>query len=363
MISAKGLSKKFGVDTSANAVLNDVNFEVAPGTLFTLLGPSGSGKTTTLRCIAGLESPDEGEIRLGDRVVFSSGKRIRLPAEKRKLGMVFQSYAIWPHMTVGQNVSYPLEGEKLSRAEIDRRVGRALEQVGLAQLADRPAPNLSGGQQQRVAFARALVAEPEVLLLDEPLSNLDAKLRQQMRREITQLQRRLGLTTLFVTHDQEEALALSDTIALMNNGQVVEIGSPEDLYNFPREKFTAEFLGTANIVPGSVIGKEDGKDVMETAFGRFEALPRSENDVSCELFFRPHHVRLCEAAMQGRLNVGRGTVMEATFLGETKDVLVSHGGQTIRLRPHASQRLRSGDEIHFEVDPEFTLGFGAAAGK
>jgi iron(III) transport system ATP-binding protein len=357
VIFVNGLNKKFGTGPQAVPVLRDVSFDVAPGSVFTLLGPSGCGKTTTLRCIAGLESPDTGEIRLGKRVVYSSSAGIHIPVEKRQLGMVFQSYAIWPHMTVGQNVAYPLEGRGLGQTEIDKRVRRALDQVGLTSFFDRPAPNLSGGQQQRVALARALVAEPEVLLLDEPLSNLDAKLRQQMRGEITQLQRRLGLTTLFVTHDQEEALALSDTIALMDQGNVVEVGTPIDLYDFPKDRFTAQFLGIANLIPGSLVGRASGTIVLDTAFGRFQAVSRSDADAPSELFFRPHQVKIREAATQDELNIGRGKVVDATFLGETNDVLVSRGDQTIRLRIHAANRVKPGDDICFEIDSRFALAF------
>jgi len=356
LIFANELSKAYTGERGSVRVLNAVSFEAAPGSVFTLLGPSGCGKTTTLRCIAGLEQPDAGEIRLGDRKVFSSREGIQLGAERRGLGMVFQSYAIWPHMTVGENVSYPLDGLKLGRAERDSRVQRALDLVGLAALVDRPAPNLSGGQQQRVALARALVAEPQILLLDEPLSNLDAKLRDQMRREIKRLQRRLGVTALFVTHDQEEALALSDTIALMNNGEVVEVGPPRQLYDAPMHRFTAGFLGLANFVPGTVVGEAGDGVVVETAFGRFAGKRRSGAAPAADLFFRPHKASLAADDRAGSLDVGTGTVAETIFLGETNDVLVERDGQRVRLR--LPGRLpREGERLSFAVDPEFSLVF------
>ncbi|MCS7235891.1 MAG: ABC transporter ATP-binding protein, partial [Armatimonadota bacterium] len=209
--------------------VDGVTLEAPEGQILTLLGPSGCGKTTTLRCLAGLERPDDGEIRFGDRVVFSRARGLFVPPEHRHIGMVFQSYAIWPHMTVFENVAYPLRVRRASPAEIRQRVYAALELVGLAALADRPAPYLSGGQQQRVALARALVYEPEVLLLDEPLSNLDAKVREQVREELRSLQRQLRITTVYVTHDQVEALSLSDVVAVMRDGRVLEVGSPRDL--------------------------------------------------------------------------------------------------------------------------------------
>ncbi len=251
MISVKDLQKSFAGARGEVKALRGVSFEVGKGELFTLLGPSGCGKTTTLRCIAGLEQPLSGEILIDDQPVYSAASGTFIPPERRNIGMVFQSYAIWPHMTVFQNVAYPLAKEA-SRAEIGERVARILDRLSLGALSDRLAPNLSGGQQQRVALARALVAQPQVLLLDEPLSNLDAKLREQMRFELKALQESFGITTVYVTHDQEEALALSDRIGLMHEGALIEVGSPADLYLRPAHRVTADFLGTANFVPAQV---------------------------------------------------------------------------------------------------------------
>src|SRR5258708_36274304 len=226
----------------------DVSFEVPEGKLFTLLGPSGCGKTTTLRSIAGLERPTSGEIEVGGRVVYSSARNIFVAPNRRNFGMVFQSYAIWPHMNVFQNVAFPLEVRKLKKKEIRERVMRVLTAVQLDHLVDREATKLSGGQQQRLALARALVMDPQLLLLDEPLSNLDAKLRDAMRTELKRLQRELNLTTVYVTHDQTEALALSHEIAVMSDGFIKQVGTPRQIYETPNSQFVADFVRTTNFI-------------------------------------------------------------------------------------------------------------------
>src|SRR5262249_40025715 len=223
----------------------------------TLLGPAGCGKTPPLRSIAGLERPVAGEIAVNGRIVFSSSKNIFVALNKRNFGMVFQSYAIWPHMTVFENAAFPLEVRRLPNGEIKKRVARVLEVVALAEFAEREATQLSGGQQQRLALARAIVMEPELLLLDEPLSNLDAKLRERMRFELKRIQRDLGITTLYVTHDQAEPLALSHEIAVMNEGRVVQIASPRAIYEKPATKFVAEFIGTSNFIDAIVLGADN----------------------------------------------------------------------------------------------------------
>jgi iron(III) transport system ATP-binding protein len=242
MLTVKGLCTEYAGDgkdrQSRVRAADDVTFDVPEGTFFTLLGPSGCGKTTTLRSIAGLERPVSGEIRIGEAVVFSGERRVFVPPNRRNIGMVFQSYAIWPHMNVFENAAFPLKvgSARLSKAAIDERVNRVLAAVGLADFAGREATRLSGGQQQRLALARALVMEPKLLLLDEPLSNLDAKLRQRMRFELKRLQRELGVTTVYVTHDQNEALALSRQIAVMNAGRIVQVGTPREIYESPRPR-------------------------------------------------------------------------------------------------------------------------------
>ena len=248
MVEVSDLHKQFSTERGAVHALGGVSFQVPEGSLLTLLGPSGCGKSTTLRCIAGLEHPDRGKISFSGQVVFSSETREFEPPENRSVGMVFQSYAIWPHMTVFENVAYPLQGRRLSKALIAREVKRVLLLVGLSELSDRPSPLLSGGQQQRVALARALVANPKVLLLDEPLSNLDAKLRQHMRVEIRKLQRQSRVTAIYVTHDQEEAMVVSDEILFMSKGEIVERGRPEEIYTRPRRRLTAQFFGEANFL-------------------------------------------------------------------------------------------------------------------
>jgi iron(III) transport system ATP-binding protein len=248
----RGVSKFYG---GVRAV-NDVTFDVASGELLTLLGPSGCGKTTIMRSIAGLERITHGEILLRDRVVSSASERIHIAPEKRDVGMVFQSYAIWPHMSVFENVAYPLRCRKVAKAEIESRVRHGLRLVEMEDFHARPATMLSGGQQQRVALARSMVMQPSVLLLDEPLCNLDAKLRAQMRSHIKDLQRKTGLTMIYVTHDQVEAMALSDRIIVMNRGVIEQVGVPEEVYERPQSEFVADFVGAINFFPGTII--EDG---------------------------------------------------------------------------------------------------------
>jgi len=256
MLSIENLHKVFQAsgNTEVRAV-DGINLSVQPGRLLTLLGPSGCGKTTTLRCLAGLERPDSGRIVIGESPVFDSAKGIFVPPSDRGIGMVFQSYAIWPHMSVFENVAFPLRvarTRKYTSAEIKDKVRQALEMVRLGGFEHRSSTQLSGGQQQRLALARGLVHEPKVLLLDEPLSNLDAKLREQMRFELKHLQRTLRITTVYVTHDQAEALALSDEIAVFNAGRIVQRGSPQDIYSHPASRFVADFIGSANFLAGSV---------------------------------------------------------------------------------------------------------------
>jgi len=237
---------RFEGETGVTRAVDGVSLDVPAGSVITLLGPSGCGKTTTLRCLAGLERPQKGTIHIGNRTVVDTEHGVFLAPHKRRVGMVFQSYAIWPHMTVAANVKYPLQEIKITGSDAKARTQAALELVGLPELGNRLAPNLSGGQQQRVALARALVAEPQVLLLDEPLSNLDAKLRESMRGELRTLQQRLGITAVYVTHDQLEALAISDVIAVMDSGKIVEMGSPRELYDHPKTRVVANFLGATN---------------------------------------------------------------------------------------------------------------------
>src|SRR5579875_3447206 len=246
MIGIRNLTMTYRTAAGEHQAVKGVSLEIKQGQFYTLLGPSGCGKTTILRCVAGLEHPDGGEIQIGGRTVYSGDNRTWVPPHDRNIGMVFQSYAIWPHMTVFENVAFPLTvSGRLERKAIERKTMEVLELVGLADTAKRSATALSGGQQQRVALARALVREPRVLLLDEPLSNLDAQLRERMRGEIREVQQKLGITAVYVTHDQSEALAISDLVMLMNQGNIVEMGQPQQIYRFPRAEFTANFIGVA----------------------------------------------------------------------------------------------------------------------
>ena len=290
VIRVAGVVKRFGAATA----VDHADLTVADGELFTLLGPSGCGKTTLLRLLAGFVQADAGEIRFGDRVV--SG----LPPYARNIGMVFQNYALWPHMTVAENVSYGLRIRKIPAAEVRARLDEGLRKVNLTGLEARYPGQLSGGQQQRVALARALVLEPDILLLDEPLSNLDAKIRVQVRAEIRQLQQALRITTIYVTHDQEEALSLSDRVAVMKDGRVLQVGAPKELYERPRTRFVADFVGTNNLVAGEVLERRDQELVVRTDIGDLRAIPNGAVAGRCVLAIRPENVALGPAAGGGR---------------------------------------------------------------
>src|SRR5688500_18960647 len=325
----------------------DVTFNVPEGQLFTLLGPSGCGKTTTLRSIAGLERPRLGEIAVNDRVVYSSSKGVFITPNRRGFGMVFQSYAIWPHMNVFQNSAFPLEvGEKkYTRQEVREKVMRVLRAVQLDHLADREATKLSGGQQQRLALARALVMEPALLLLDEPLSNLDAKLRERMRFELKRLQRELRITTVYVTHDQSEALALSHQIAVMHEGRIQQIGTPSDISASPANQFVADFVGSTNFIEGTVAFQQpSGECVVRTEIGdvRVTSLQELRPDERVALSVRPEDVELTEVQPAGD-NVWPARVSQKVFLGEAIDFQVTVGARTVLSRQHPTLRTRVGE--------------------
>jgi iron(III) transport system ATP-binding protein len=342
--------------------VNGVSFTVEEGEMFTLLGPSGCGKSTTLRSIAGLEDPDSGTIALKDRVLFSRSGRskpVNVAVHDRGLGMVFQSYAIWPHMTVFANVAFPLEvrrrKDKLSKKVIEARVMRVLETMELTKYAKRPATKLSGGQQQRLALARAIVIEPPLLLLDEPLSNLDAKLRESLREELKRLQRELGITTIYVTHDQVEALALSNRIAVMQEGNIVQLGRPREIYNSPTCKFVAEFIGTTNFVPGTVRSRDGARYVIETSAG--EITVDSPVDVSSGtdvvVSIRPEVIDLhTEASAVSVPNEWKGTVLSRSFLGEAVDHVVGVAGHTLRARVNPSVSIEPQSQVFLRMNPE-----------
>ncbi len=331
----------------ANHVLKDVTLDVAPGEFFAFLGPSGCGKTTLLRLIAGFNQADRGRVLVGGEDVS------RLPPWKRDVGMVFQSYALWPHMTVWRNVAFGLEERRLPRAQIKQRVAEALELVGLSHLADRRPSQLSGGQQQRVAVARTVAIRPKVLLLDEPLSNLDAKLRVQVRRELRDLQQRLGITTIFVTHDQEEANTICDRIAVMNEGKIQQVGTPLELYQRPANLFVASFLGAANILSGEVVGA--GSDRAFRLGEVFLPIPPGATiPPGAKLVFRPQDVQITGKG-SGAFS---GTIVHREFLGAMTRYGVRVGGTEILIDApfHAGDRLHEvGQEVAAMVAPEAML--------
>jgi iron(III) transport system ATP-binding protein len=322
-----------------------VSFAAQPGEIVTLLGPSGCGKTTTLRAIAGLEFPQQGHIAIDGRTVFDAERGVNLPPEQRGLAMVFQSYAIWPHMTVFENVAFSLRARGIARAELAGAVQRSLDLVGLEALGDRPATRLSGGQQQRVALARSIAGHPRVILLDEPLSNLDAQLRLTMRAEFKALQRRLGLTAIYVTHDQEEALVLSDRIVVMREGDIEQTGTPAELHEVPRSRFVAEFLGVRNILP--VTETDQGTAVLcngvrLTTRGPIPGGPA----YAC---FRPLSVRLSPKAEPG---AHPAQLVAATYLGDLMQYELRAGDLTICARGLPRGDLTEGTTVFWSVPPE-----------
>jgi iron(III) transport system ATP-binding protein len=347
--------------------LRGVDFDVPLGKTVTLLGPSGCGKTTMLRSIAGLDTPDGGRITIGGEIVFDAARAIDLPSEKRQIGMVFQSYAVWPHMTVGQNVGFPLKVKRVPTAEIATRVRKVLDLVGLGGLAARPATNLSGGQQQRVALARAIVHEPRLVLFDEPLSNLDAKLRHQMRTELRMLQDRLGFTAIYVTHDQQEALALSDTVIVMNQGLVEAMASPRELFSRPPTPFTANFLGFDNMIEGAVALVRPGAhgpyavevsagDLTITACWHDEMPPVAGMPVI--LAFRSDRVSLRRtepghAAPDGH----RGIVEACIYLGTCQDYIVASGSLRVHVVGPGTADIQPGHSVEFKLAPDDCLVF------
>jgi iron(III) transport system ATP-binding protein len=365
VIEVKGLVKTFvdGTGAQVNAV-DHVSFQVEEGRFYTLLGPSGCGKTTTLRCIAGLEKPDRGEIKVSDSTVYSSSTGAFVPAYRRQIGMVFQSYAIWPHLTVLENVAFPMRvsKERISNDEIRKRVREALEQVEMAGLEDRMATQLSGGQQQRLALARALVRRPKVLLLDEPLSNLDAKLRERMRIELRELQRRLRITTLYVTHDQLEALSMSNTIAVMSSGVIVQHGSPREIYDQPKTQFVAQFIGSTNQISGELAGPAgEGQGKVKTPIGELSCSVLNGLSAGADVVVvvRPESVVLHQQKPGQGINVIEGKVAAAMFLGEYVDCSVELGKVTLQTHQPHSFEVRRGQQVWVELPPGECLALPA----
>lgn len=359
MIIADNLVKIFTTREGAVTALDNVDLRVEEGEFFVLLGPSGSGKTTLLRCVAGLETPDSGEIRLGDELVFSSAEQVLVPPERRRIGMVFQSYAIWPHLTVAENVGLPLRrgAMKIPSERVSKRVTQALSLVGMEELAARPAPLLSGGQQQRVALARALAVEPRVLLMDEPLSNLDARLREQVRAEIKDLVKRLGLTVLYVTHDQDEAMDLAERVAVMHLGNVLQIGSPEELYTAPNDPRVAEFFGEMNWILGSA----EAEGTIRVSFGELNAGNNSfPPGMRVRVGIRPEDIELATRAdEQISAETFPGRVLAQTFMGERRSYTVQLGEDILTVRADPSHSFS--EEVFVRCPPEHLRCFEQSA--
>lgn len=357
-LDVRNLVKIFGPERA----VDNISFGVKKGEFVTLLGPSGCGKTTTLMCIAGLHRPEGGAIWLDNECVTSTVDGIFQPPERRGIGMVFQSYAIWPHMTVAQNVAYPLEVQRVPKAERHERVEVALRRVQLIDFMDRPATNLSGGQQQRVAIARAIVFNPRLLLFDEPLSNLDAKLREEMRIELKRLQETLGITSVYVTHDQAEALVLSDCIITMSKGLIEQQGDPRTIYAQPANRFVSQFIGIANLLSGTVIGVDGDWQTVEirngTAAHRFRC--RASDDVSpgdaVDVSIRPEHVQvMADAPLGTDCNAIAGDVVSSIFLGNYIDCRVQWGTVEWKVQVRRQQSLRPGMRVWLTVQPQHCL--------
>jgi iron(III) transport system ATP-binding protein len=351
-IRITNVSKHYFSEGKTIKALENVNLTIPANQIFTLLGPSGCGKTTLLRCIVGLESPDSGEIAIGENIMWSREKNIFVPPEKRALGMVFQTYAIWPHMNVFDNVAYPLQTRKVSKDVIRQKVSNTLRFVQMEGFENRPATKLSGGQQQRVALARAMVAEPEVILFDEPLSNLDAKLREETRKELKIFLNELKITAVYVTHDRIEALSLSDTIAVMRNGRIIEIGDPKKIYFDAKHRFVADFIGRANLIPARIRKHQAEHTLVESAIGPMACQKRPDFQPGAEvtLCLRPEFIKLVPEG--GGDNVVQGRVELLAFIGEAYEgeIVINDQRLTAKIDPEAS--IREGDLIHLTVAPD-----------
>jgi iron(III) transport system ATP-binding protein len=351
IITIRNLEKFYPSSRGLVQAVRKINLEVKENEFVVLLGPSGCGKTTTLRCVAGLERPDGGEIEIGGQLVNSVEKGDFIPPERRDIGMVFQSYAVWPHLNVYQNVALPLTDgrQRLPKAQIKDRVMDCIKLVQLDGLEDRPVTDLSGGQQQRVALARAIVTQPMVLLMDEPLSNLDARLREEMRIELKKIAGSVGVTTLYVTHDQAEALALGDKICVMNEGTIQQMGSPEDVYSRPPNRFVAEFVGEMNFVNGEVTGAGQVNSVLGQ---RAHALPEGCNTGDAiTLAIRPQHIGLT-ADVSGNAGLPTGTIRSRTYLGDAVLYEVDVSDVVLMARLEGESRLDVGQSAALIVQDE-----------
>jgi len=353
-IRIRNLTKRYQVRGGGVLAVNDVSLHVADGEIVVLLGPSGCGKTTLLRCVAGLETPESGEIEIHGQTVFSSARRVALPPERRNLSMVFQSYALWPHMSVFDNVAYPLKSRHTAKSEVRQRVENVLTMVNCGQLSGRYPGQLSGGQQQRVALARAMVANDGVVLFDEPLSNVDAKVREQLRLELVAMQRDLRFSALYVTHDQSEATALADRIAVMNTGIIAQIGPPREVYERPGSRYVAEFVGVANQLTGAVVERCGNRICVRTAIG--DVLTTSESDGLAEgdeavVVFRPEHCRITTVPVEGTDNQWPCVVDRTLFLGSHTEYLLHVGGARLLVWSMQPVEIGDGSDAWIAVSP------------
>jgi iron(III) transport system ATP-binding protein len=340
-IQVEGLTKRFGSMTAVDAI----DFAMEEHEFFSLVGPSGCGKTTTLRCVAGLETADEGRIGIKGTTVYASSERVDVPTHERSIGMVFQNYAVWPHMSVYHNIAYPLRLRNVGKADQQRRVGHVLEMLGMQQLGERKPSQLSGGQQQRVALGRALVGEPDVLLLDEPLSNLDAKLREHMRVELKRIQRDTGIPILYVTHDQLEALAMSDRIAVMNEGRIHQVASPVEIYERPATKFVLDFIGSGNYLPGEVLSATGDAVALRVAGGATLTLPRPgfvPDAREVLLAVRPEDMVLGQSVTGSDL---QAKVELRSFLGNLCEYRLRYQGHELRVQTEKDELVPEGSDV------------------
>ena len=355
MISVRNLYKKFPTGKGEFNAVNNTSFEESEGKFLSIVGPSGCGKTTTLRCIAGLEHPDRGEIEVNGNVVYSFTNNYFLPPHRRNIGMVFQSYAIWPHMNVFDNVAFPLKiNRKVPKKKMIAQVEKALTLVQLERLKNRPATDLSGGQQQRLALARAIVGEPKLLLLDEPLSNLDTKLRIEMRRELKRVQKTLGITTVYVTHDQGEALSMADTMGVMNDGKIIQLDDPQKIYQHPANEFVADFIGSANLIPGTVAASERNGtiSVVETPYGHIMSSTSEKPGTRVYVSIKPEDIELSAHPSDGIFTDWTGTVGHVSFLGGFVDYQIDFDSISMKARLHPSNSFNKGDIVYitFKTD-------------
>ncbi len=344
-LKIKNIYKKYG----KTQILNGLSLDVKDGELVTLLGPSGCGKTTTLRCITGFLMPDKGNIMIGEKDITD------IPPEKRGIGLVFQNYALWPHMTISENLAFGLKLRKMETSRIAEKVKEGLSIVKLEEYGDRYPRQLSGGQQQRVALARAIVLEPDILLLDEPLSNLDALLREQMRFEIGQIHKKYGITTVYVTHDQTEAMVISDKIVILSKGEIMQQGTPGEIYSRPENRFVAGFMGTTNFIPAAAVEKRGNHLLMKTEKGKdFVCTERDfKTGEKGDIAVRPENISFCGDSEAGE-NVFRAKVTRASYTGDMIDYELDFDGILLRARGSVKIKSAAGDNVVIKIDPDQT---------